>query len=1158
MFGGTMKINSEGEVRLSASDIAGHLGCQHLTALDLSVTFRQKAAPPLRAPDLWILQELGLRHETAYLEFLSNSGLSVVRPGAAKKDFDETLTHTETLHAMRAGTDVIVQAVLRSGRWFGRADVLRRVERPSKLGAWSYEIYDCKLARDTRASTILQLSLYSELLATMQGLAPEWMHVVPRTDDFAFESWRVTDFAAYYRYVKGKLEAACERYTGEPTAVPEPNPHCDICRWNQECEDLWRRVDHLSMVAGINSLQRKQLAIWGTTTVAALAEFPLPIREKPIHGSKDGYVRVREQARMQVTGRTEHRDVYELLEITEGRGLTRLPESCAGDVFFDLESDPFVAPNGREYLFGFAGEDHTGEIVYQSRWAVSAGDEKQAFEWFVDVIMERWTRHPTMHVYHFTAYEPSALERLMGRYATREDQIDRMLRAGLFVDLHTIVKQTLRASVEQYSLKALESFHHFERRLPLEDARRAMRAAEHVLELGSSTEIGEEIKQTIGLYNADDCVSTLSLLKWLERERAAIEAGGVVVSRPALLDGIPPESVDERQQRVLQLSERLREGISLEASDRSPSEAGRWLLANLLDWHRREDKADFWEYFRLRDLTDEDLLDERAALGGLLHVQRLRVEKKIPVDRYVFEKQDTDIRAAKTVCHGAEKIGEVLDINIGARTVDIKKTRKAADIHPAAVFADNRGPLSTVLADSLLRLGEWVATNGIDSEGPHRAARDLVLGAIPRLSGQSRDLLLPNESALDAAKRLSLSLDNSVLAIQGPPGAGKTYTGARMICELARKGRKVGITAGSHKVIRNLIDEVLKTLKQEDIAGVQCLQKVSDIPDEELPGGLSLTTSNEESLHALQNGAAQVVAGTPWLWSREEFFQSIDVLFVDEAGQMSLANTLAVSQSARSVVMLGDPQQLEQPSRGSHPDGADRSALEHLLSGAKTIQSDRGLFLDKTWRLNPAISAFTSEVFYEGRLQSHEGLDQQRIEGHPTFEQGLWFIPVEHEGNRNSSPEEVLTVAEIVDGLLQPGVRWTDQDGKNEPLQPADILVVAAYNAQVSDLATRLPGLRVGTVDKFQGQSAAVVIYSMASSSPQDAPRGMEFLYSLNRFNVATSRARALVIVVSHPSLLRPDCRSPRQMQLANALCRYAELAQKPSVLVREATSAFE
>ena len=382
-----------------------------------------------------------------------------------------------------------------------------------------------------------------------------------------------------------------------------------------------------------------------------------------------------------------------------------------------------------------------------------------------------------------------------------------------------------------------------------------------------------------------------------------------------------------------------------------------------------------------------------------------------------------------------------------------------------------------------------------------------------------------------------------MLPIQGPPGAGKTFSGAHMICELVRLGKTVGITANSHKVIRNLLDAVMKAAGESG-QKVKCVHKVTEKSGR--PSAIEELTDNDETIARLATRQAHVAGGTPWLWARQDSEEAVDVLFVDEAGQMSLANVLAASQAARSVVLLGDPQQLEQPQQGTHPEGADLSALEHILQGHKTIPSDRGIFLPETWRLAPRICAFTSEVFYEGRLRSRPGLERQVLAGTAPIEgAGLWVAGVAHDGNQNSSSEEVDVVDRIVAGLLRPDARWIDGDGIEKAMTPDDILVVAPYNSQVALLGERLGprGVRVGTVDKFQGQEAPVVIYSMATSTPKDAPRGMEFLYSLNRLNVATSRARCACILVANPRLFEPECKSPRQMQLANAMCRYVEIA---------------
>ncbi len=487
------------------------------------------------------------------------------------------------------------------------------------------------------------------------------------------------------------------------------------------------------------------------------------------------------------------------------------------------------------------------------------------------------------------------------------------------------------------------------------------------------------------------------------------------------------------------------------------------------------------------------------------------------------------------------KFGDVVAADPLARTIDVKKPIKLDSLHPTAVFAHSHYGTEEQ-SNSILRLADWIVANGIDGPGDFRAARDLLLRTRPRLAGVQSLAAGANETAVDAARRLGLALDHSVLPIQGPPGAGKTFTGARMICELVNAGKKVGITAVGHKVIRKLLDEVLKAARELNLAGVRCAHRTEG--DGSANGPVREIATNEEALHDLQGGSINVLGATSWLWSRAEFLGAVDVLFVDEAGQMSLANVLACAPAGSSLVLLGDPQQLEQPQKGSHPEGSDISALAHLLDGRSTIGETQGLFLGETWRLHPSICGFTSELFYVARLASLAGLERQKIEAPAPFSgAGLWFVPAVHEGNQSYSVEEVERVVGIVEYLAQDRTGWINRHGERHPLTLDDILIVAPYNDQVNRLWDRLPDARAGTVDKFQGQEAAVVIYAMTTSSPEDAPRGMEFLYNLNRFNVATSRARCACIVVGSPRLFSPECRTPRQMELANVLCRYAELS---------------
>jgi uncharacterized protein len=410
-------------------------------------------------------------------------------------------------------------------------------------------------------------------------------------------------------------------------------------------------------------------------------------------------------------------------------------------------------------------------------------------------------------------------------------------------------------------------------------------------------------------------------------------------------------------------------------------------------------------------------------------------------------------------------------------------------------------------------------------------------------------LRLAGEDALTAGRRIVGSVPPGMLAIQGPPGSGKTYTAAGMILTLVRRGRRVGVSANSHKVIGHLLDELREAAAKSDaLNAIRIGQKPGQGEKPTSPWARALGEAADVVV-ALRDGTVNVVGGTAWLWSRPELAGAVDVLFVDEAGQLALANAVAVSPAAGTIVLLGDPQQLEQPLKGSHPPGAERSALGHVLDGRPTIPPDLGLFLEHTWRLHPDLCAYTSETFYANELEPEPTLATQALEGRGLADgTGVRWLPVAHAGNAVEAREEAVAITALVRELLSSSPTWTDRFGTTRAITLADVVIVAPYNAHVELIgetlaAAGLRDARVGTVDKFQGQEAPISIYSMATSSPEEAPRGMEFLYSRNRLNVATSRARCVAIVVASPALIRVQCHTPRQMRLANALCRLVERA---------------
>jgi uncharacterized protein len=1124
-----------------ATDLTNFIGCRHLTVLERLAAHKLAKRPFFDDPMLEILRERGLAHEQEYVRRLARSGKSVVEINRSTGALDETLA------AMRDGADVVVQGRLEQRAWAGWADVLLRVDGESRFGAWKYEPVETKLAKTTRGSTLIQLCLYADLLAELQGASPEILRVVVPERKFKPECYRYDEFRAYYRLVRRNFEAEMAQpltlSVDKAEPYPEPVPHCDICNWYGLCDKRWRTDDYISLVAGIQKTQRKELASWGISTLAALAAVPLPFPRAPSRGSVAALERVREQARLQFETRAKGRPIYDLLPIEKNQGLAALPTPSSLDLFLDLEGDRQAEHGGFDYLFGYAFREEDGASSYEALWATSPVEEKRAFENLIDLILERRLRDPAMHVFHYAPYEATAMKRLMGRYGTRADELDELLRGAVFVDLYGVVRKALRAGVESYSIKKLEPFYGLAREVDLRKVSRHLRAVEYAIAKRESDCLTAEIREAVRSYNRDDCLSALELRDWLERLRLEAEQKhGAPVPRPAPLLAKPEEKIDERLARIRAVADALTAGLPLE---RNRTQEAQWIMAQLLEWHRREDKVDWWEYFRLNQMTDAELLDDPSGIAGLTFERRLETTKRgVVVDRYRFPPQDTEFEEADDAfAPGSEKasaLAKVEAIDLEHRTIDIRKGVARVDMHPTALFKHEKVSNPEAVG-ALLRLGEFVRDHGIDAPGFYRAARDLLLCRNPRLANGTT-LRRPDEGTVASARRVALSLDGGVLAIQGPPGAGKTFTAARMIVDLVRAKRKVGITAVSHKVIGNLLEEVVRAAAVEGVA-VRCMHRTSD-KSRAPRQGVDEETDASKAIAKIRAGACDVVGGTAWVWPREELAGSIEVLFVDEAGQMSLANVLACAQAARNLVLLGDPQQLEQPQKASHPLGSELSALEYLLEGHETMPTERGLFLGETWRLHPAICSYTSELFYEGKLRPHPGLEAQAILGPtPYAGSGLVYVPVRHDGNQNRSPEEAERVAEIVKELVVPGVKWVNRHGETRALTINDVLIVAPYNAQVSEIAERLTGGRVGTVDKFQGQEAPVVIYSMATSSPEEAPHGMEFLFSRNRLNVATSRARCLCILVGSPELFEAECRTPEQMRMANAFCRYLEMA---------------
>jgi predicted RecB family nuclease len=1026
----------------SPSDLTAYLECHHLARLELEVKRGERARPVVENLQAELIRHKGEEHEAAYLQRVLDEGRDVVRIELGEFEWERAASETED--ALRAGREIVYQATFVDGAWHGIADFVVR------QSDGSYEAVDTKLARHGKPAHVLQLCFYSEQIGRITGRMPQRMHIALGSGET--ESYRVNDFLAYFRRVRARYEAFA---ANPPHTEPYPVPHCPICDFLELCTKWWEEHDHLSRVA---RMRRDQVARLGDAGITTLADLGSQTRGTEIpRMAATTFEALRHQAELQLHARETGEHKHELLPPEDKRGFQLLPKPSEGDLFFDMEGDPWWEPSrGLEYLFGVMDRDGN----FKAFWAHDRDEEKRAFEQLVDFVHERLERDPSMHVYHYASYEPTALKRLMSEYATREDEVDDLLRKEVFVDLYAVARQSLRISYPNYSIKSVEQFYM---------AREAeLRAGDDSILLYERwvDERDDSILQAIEEYNREDCLSTLRLLDWL------------LDLRP---DGLPwrepPEPREIKEQP-----------IHADVDDE--------LLALLLDYHRREAKPIWWQFFRRLDMTIPELINDAEAIGGLELVES--------ADRdytFTFPSQERKLDPGDTVIDpftekSAGRILEIGDETLRLRRDPEKPMPRA--LIPLGAF-DTR-----VQREALLRFAQ-----DIDKY----TANESVLHRKKPLDGAR-----VQRTTLDEYKQLVEDIEGRHLFIQGPPGSGKTYTGARLIVHLLGRGKRVGVASTAHKAIHNLLREVEKVARKENDRFKRLKKSSSGNPESRYEGPF-ITSADE----VVPTDEVQLYAGTAWLFAREEMDQALDYLFIDEAGQVSLADALAMGTSARTLVLLGDPLQLAQVRQGIHPRGSGASVLEHLLGDAQTIPEDRGLFLERSFRMHPEVCRYISDAFYESRLEPAEGCERQSTAAGV----GLRFVPVEHEGNRQFAPEEAEAIADEIARIGVP---------------PEEIIVVAPYNMQVRCLRERLPrAVRVGTVDKFQGQEAPIVFFSMATSSGEDVPRNLEFLLSRNRLNVAISRARCLAYVVASPKLLEVGCRSIEQMRMANALCQYAD-----------------
>jgi uncharacterized protein len=1078
-----------GNILFSATDLMRFMGCAHATELDLLRMRGEGPEPGQDTEDAALLQKQGNAHEAAHLAKLKASGRHVIEIDRG----DLPTNAEETCAALSTGAEVVFQGAFLVGNWGGWSDFLERVERPSALGSFSYEVADTKLKRQPHPKHVLQLVLYSDLLTEIQGVAPEFAHVELGTGERA--TLRLADYAHYARAARARLEA----FMAEPaTTRPIPCSDCALCRWADHCSSVWDAEDSLFNVANIAKGQVKKLEAAGISTMAGLATHAGPIRGM----ANETLEKLRTQARLQ-NARKLGAPHYELRPPQLGKGFDLLPSPQPGDLFYDIEGDPHYK-GGLEYLHGvwFDGG-------FRAFWAHDHKAEARALSELLDFFRDRLAKFPQARIYHYAPYEITALRRLTAKYGIGEAFLDRLLRERRFVDLYAVVRGGLICSEPNYSIKSLEVFYGLERKGEVKTAGGSVVAYEHWRETGE-----QQILDEIEDYNRIDCVSTERLRDWL----VGIRPEG---PWPQLIE---PADAKENEEDVEAQALRAQLAASRLPEDRQS------MLFDLGMFHKREAKPAWWAIFDSLGKDDEDLIDDLDALGGLVATGPAEPIKRSVQRSYRFPAQESKLRGGKKASiptpegftsvsiEEFDRTGRTITLRIGAARADLLADRLT--LHPdKPINAD-------VIASALLDVIE-------DQCGPrsYRAVDDLLSRSAPRLTGAGP--ILPEVDVVAGTIAAVGRMDETVMPIQGPPGTGKTHVTARAILSLVRAGKRVGVASNSHEAIRNVLMGCLKALEDADLPiDLDLFHKVSGEEDG-YPQDCPIRRTND---NAEASSGGHVVGGTAFFFSREENTQAFDWLFVDEAGQVGLANIAAMGRAARNIVLVGDPRQLPQVIQGTHPAPANLSCLEWMLGDHATIPPDRGIFLGVTRRMHPEVNRFISDQVYEGRLDSHPDTARQAVTGTNFPEAGAYWVPVAHEGNAQVALEEVEAIRAACESLLSGN--WSDNDGETRPLVESDIIVVAPYNAQVNALREALPAaIRVGTVDKFQGQEAPVCLVSMTASSAEETSRGMDFLFSLNRINVAVSRAKGLALVFGAPRLREAKCDTVEQMRLVNTLC---------------------
>ena len=1130
-----MKIKND-KFFVSPSDLNNFVACKYTVLNEIKYHNKEIRKSPDKANDkLW--KEMGVEHEKRHYKILKEKYKKSI---TIKSDLNEKDRFDETIRAIQKGYDLIYHAYLIDDNLRGEADFLIKCDTKSDLGDYSYEVYDTKITRNLKPRHITQITAYSDMLGKIQNILPEKMYLIDGSDEY--HSFKTIEYIDLFNHSKKEFIKFLSNISKEKI-YPEKCSYCNLCDWKDECDKTWENDNYINLVAGSNKSQIEKLKKNKIRTVEQLSKTKLTAIDLKINS--ESYKKIQLQAQLQEEKRNTGEDKIVILDSDFGKGFYKLPKPDEGDVFFDIEGYPRM-DRPFEYLHGLYYKDK-GKLKFKDLWAKNYDkeSEKNIFIELINFLEKRFEEYPNAHIYHYASYEKRAIRELATSYSSefpKGDIVnDDLLRKEKYVDLFSIVSQSIRTSERDLSLKSIEKFYNFKRKADI------VKADDSVIKYDNwiATK-NEKYKQDIINYNEEDCISTYLLREFLVKNKPE-NIDWFVKQEEITKEGEEPNKYRRKASNKLS-----REEVEVDLNNRLEKKKNKTNkkfvenLKNFIGFHWKSNKPEFWEVFDRAEKTHLELEDDTECIANSVLIDdKPKVTEDGFIYSYRFNDQNYKLKEGKSAfdAHQIKGLGTIYSIeenfpDKNILKILVSKRRKNVEM-PSLLTLGNTMPPQVHQHDQALNkfLEDYILNDGEN----YKSIMDMLERKEPDIKNiKSGSILIEEDKDLITQSiEIVKNLNNSYLTIQGPPGTGKTYTSAKIIIELMKAGKKVGVTSNSHEAIKTLLIAIEQQAIDQNYE-FSGMRKSKSSDKHEWKFIRNVTTGKPLNMESYS-----LFAGTSWFFVDPRMNKTLDYLFIDEAGQVALGTTIANATSADNLVLIGDQMQLSQPMRAKHEGYAKMSSLDFILGDDDTISADKGIFLNVTRRLNKKICNYISTSFYDSRLTSDPITETRSVnlKLNPIKDEGLFYVPIDHNGCSQRSDEEADLVEKTYNKIINKEFKVGDTTGK---ISAKDIMVVAPYNAQANNIRERLKkkfkdDVRVGTIDLFQGQEAKVVLISMTTSDVESLPRHKDFFFSRNRLNVAISRAECVAIIIFNENLLLASASNIKEMKLINSFCKLLE-----------------